>query len=111
MQNMKVSQEISSQATTDLEASSFTILDKTTETTPLDPLQLQQLLQQFNLQEHDLAAADISSLLLKWYGRFSHWLLREPLLFKILQCLFRKNGLKGASYQQMMNICSSEFMA
>jgi Ran GTPase-activating protein (RanGAP) involved in mRNA processing and transport len=81
-----------------------TLLDETTETTPLYPRQLQQLLQQLNWQEQDLTTAGISSTLLteefnrSWYSRLNHWFLREPLLFKILQWPFSKKWPIGSAF-------------
>jgi Ran GTPase-activating protein (RanGAP) involved in mRNA processing and transport len=81
-----------------------TIPDRTRETIPLNPKQLQQFLQQLNWQERDLAAVGISSALLaeelsrSWYSRLNHWLLREPLLFKILQWPFSKRWPTGSVF-------------
>jgi Ran GTPase-activating protein (RanGAP) involved in mRNA processing and transport len=80
------------------------IFEGATEITPLLPKELQQLLQQLNWQEQDLAAAGISSTLLveelnrSWYSRLNRWLLREPLLFKILQWPFSKKWPKGTVF-------------
>jgi hypothetical protein len=114
--NMKTTLELPSQTTaskyaaiierkqTSSTSTQEAIFDGATEITPLFPKELQQLLQQLNWQEQDLAASGISSTLLveelnrSWYSRLNRWLLREPLLFKILQWSFSKIWPKGTVF-------------